>query len=155
MLKLYRSIKQNSNKILNKFKPSAIIHKPEGWYFAPSAFTAYGWGKVLYKEIFKIIEFTVEDSNIIYAWDGVPSGIGEEKLCGYIKDIKLSDILLNEKMKYGIKEENWYEEPIYRFSLPEIIFINKPSVINYREIEYTYGNYNLDISRLKNKYEIY
>jgi len=152
-MRLYRAVKKDNNKIINKFKPSVNMHKPEGYYFAPSAFVAYGWGKSLFGvDNFNIYTIDVpDDIEVIYALNGVPSGIGEAKLCKY-RCLKLSE--LTEEMKIGIGRTDWEGSLYTTIFLPEIIIKKLPSRLVAEKIDYNYGRFQAELINIKRKYNI-
>jgi len=152
-MKLYRAIEKNNNKIINKFRPSREIHKLEGYYFAPSAFVAYGWGKSLFGvDKFDIYCMDVpDDIEVIYALNGVPSGIGEAKSCRY-KVVKLSE--LTEEEKIGVGRTDWEGSPYTTIFLPEIIIRKLPGILVAEKVDYNYSKFQAELINIKRKYNI-
>jgi len=152
-MKLFRAVKKDAKRIINKFKPSANMHKPEGYYFAPSAFAAYGWGKSL----FGVGEFDIyavgvpDDLEVIYALNGVPSGIGEARSCKY-KVIKLEELTKEEKL--GIGRTDWEGSPYTTIFLPEVILRKLPGILVTEKIDYDYGRFQAELFNLKREYNI-
>ena len=152
-MRLYRAVKKDSKKIINKFKPSINMHKPEGYYFAPSVFVAYGWGKSLFGvDEFNIYSIDVpSDLEVIYALNGVPSGIGEARSCKY-KVVKLEE--LTEKERLGIGKTDWEGSLYTTIFLPEIILRKLPGILVAEKVDYDYGKFQAELINLKREYNI-
>ena len=152
-MKLYRAVKKDSKKIINKFKPSKNMHKIEGYYFAPSAFVAYGWGKSLFGvDKFDIYAIDVPDGiEAIYALNGVPSGVDEARSCKY-KSIVLSELTKEEKL--GIGRTDWEGSLYTTIFLPEIILRKLPGILVAKKIDYDYDKFQAELFNLKREYNI-
>lgn len=143
MIVLYKAMEVSSHH-LTKFIPSKNMHKPAGYYFAPSLEVAKRWGELIYGingKQYKLVKCLISQSNIevIGAVDGYYSdkGRGWIEQCGYFSG-RLYDV--KKRLASGIKRIGEYDLFTKKFlgireveALPEIII--KENMFNQIKVE--------------------